>query len=51
LTSLNRIKAVTTPAPRDVFMRALTLPYHRYRVVARTVPTDLGGMVSRVFSP
>ena len=42
------MKAVTTPLPRDVFILALTLPYHMYVVVARTVPTDLGGMVRRM---
>src|SRR4051794_27473445 len=43
------MKAVTTPFPLDVLILAFTLPYHMYVVVARTVPTDFGGMVRRVF--
>lgn len=48
MTSPYRIKAVTTPLPLLVLILALTVPYHMYVVDAITVPTLLGGIVSRM---
>jgi hypothetical protein len=44
------MKAVTTPCVRLVLSVAVILPYHTYTELARSVPTEFLGMVSRTES-